>query len=87
MRPIVNTIESPTYQLAKFLAKTLKPMVGQTFSYIKDSSQFIDGIKNLHMNENDILVSFDVVSLYTKVHVEDVIKVIKDITNDEIASW
>jgi len=53
LRPIANTIGSPTYQLVKFLAKTLKPLVGHTFSYIKDSSHFVNGIKNIHMNEKD----------------------------------
>lgn len=38
LRPIVNTIGSPTYDLAKYLAKILKPLVGKTFSFIKDSS-------------------------------------------------
>ena len=38
LRPIVNTIQSPTYDLAKHLAKTLKPLVEKSFSFIKDSS-------------------------------------------------
>ena len=45
LRPIVNTIGSTTYLLAKFLAKSLKPLVGHIPSYIKDSSHFIDGLK------------------------------------------
>ena len=38
LRPIVNTIDSPTYDLAKYLAGILKPLVGNTSSFIKDSS-------------------------------------------------
>ena len=38
LRPIVNTIGSPTYDMAKHLAKTLKPLDGKSFSFIKDSS-------------------------------------------------
>ena len=60
-------------------------MVGHTFSFINDSSHFVNGIKNLKLNENDILVSFDVISLYTKVLVKDVIRVIREITSEEIA--
>ena len=67
LRPIVNTIGSPTYNLAKHLAKTLKPLAGNTTSYIKDSTHFIQEIKNMNLDDNDMLVSFDVVSLYTKV--------------------
>ena len=76
-------ISSPTYQLAKFLSKTLKPLVGNTSSYVKDSTHFVKGIKDLHVEDNDLLISFDVVSLYTKVLVDDAIKVIQEITNDE----
>ena len=84
-RSIVNTIGSATYQLAKFLAKTLKPLVGHTFSFIKYSSHFINSIKYQKLEDNDILVSFDVVSLYTKVPIEDSIRVLREITSDEIA--
>ena len=41
LRPIVNTIGSPTYELAKFVAKHLIPLVGHTDSFIKDSSDFV----------------------------------------------
>ena len=40
----------------------------------------------MHVEDNDLLVSFDLVSLYTKVLVDDAIKVIQEITNDEIAN-
>ena len=45
LRPIVNTIGSPTYELAKYLAKILGPLVGNTESFIKDSSEFVRLIK------------------------------------------
>ena len=70
LRPIVNTIGSPTYNLVKHLAKTLKPLAGNTTSYIKDSTHFIQEIKNLILDDNDMLVMFDVVSLYMKILVE-----------------
>ena len=38
LRPIVNTIGSPMYDLAKHLAKTLQPLVGKSLSFSKDSS-------------------------------------------------
>lgn len=41
LRPIVNTIGSPTYNLAKWLASNLKGYVGQTDSHIKDSASWI----------------------------------------------
>ena len=36
LRPIVNTIDSPTYELEKHVAKIVGPLVGNTDSFIKD---------------------------------------------------
>ena len=52
-RPIVNTIGSPTYDMSKHLAMTLKPLVGKTFSFIKDSSQLVGRLKEWKVEEND----------------------------------
>ena len=67
LRPIVSSIGSPTYKLAKHLATLLKSLVGQSEHHIKNSKQFIDIIKTIKLEETDILVSFDVESLFTKV--------------------
>jgi hypothetical protein len=53
--------------LQNTLKKNLTPLVGHTSSFIKDSKYFDDNIKYLKMEEHDIKVSFDVVSLITKV--------------------
>jgi hypothetical protein len=66
LRPIVNTIGSPTYELTKYVAKILGPLVGNTDSYIKDSSDFVKLIKEEKVEPKDMLISFDVVSLFTK---------------------
>jgi len=81
LRPIVNTIGSPTYELAKYVAKIRKPLVGNTDSFIKDSHDFVNLIKNEKMESDYILVSFDVVSLFTKIPLDEAIPVIKDVTN------
>jgi len=61
VRPIVNTIGSPTYELAKYVASILTPIVGKTSSYIKDSNQYVEFIKHTKLNLGDKIVSFDVV--------------------------
>ena len=84
LRPIVNTIGSPTYELAKYVAKILKPLVGNTDSFIKDSHDFVNLIKNETLEKDDILVSFDVVSLFTKIPLDEAIQVIRGVTDPEI---
>ena len=82
LRPIVNTIFSPTFGLAKFLTKLLKPLVGRTNSFIKDSMTWINEIHKEKLNKEDILVSFDVTSLYTKIPLNEAIETIRELTDE-----
>ena len=84
LRPIVNTIDSPTYDLAKYLTGILKPLVGNMSSFIKDSSSFVKMISNLTLEPEDIMVSFDVFSLSTKIPIDDVVDAFKKVTNPDI---
>ena len=84
LQPIVDTISSPTYRLAKFLAKKLKPLVGNKISFIKDSSFFIEKIKDRHLDENELLLSLDLVSLFTMIPIDEAIKVIENLTDQEM---
>ena len=64
MRPIVAGPSSPTHRLSNFLDLFLKPLCKHVPSYIRDDFDFLNHIPE-KVNENTILVSFDVVSLYT----------------------
>ena len=63
MRPIVSTIGSPTYRLAKEIARILTPLTGKNSYTVKNSAQFVTNLKDVRISPNDQLVSFDVVSL------------------------
>jgi len=63
IRHIVNTIGGHTYNIAKYLAKKLRPLVGNIESFVKYSSHFINEINNIKLDKNNILVSFNVTSL------------------------
>ena len=68
----------------KYVVEKLKPLVGNTFSYVKDSTHLVRMMKDWKIEESDILTSFDVISLYTKIPIDEAIKVIRDIVdNDE----
>ena len=66
MRPIVSFVNSPTYAISGSLARTLSPVVGNTDNTIKNSGEFADFIRDKTLNACEELVSFDVVSLFTK---------------------
>ena len=76
LRPIVNTIGSLNYNLAKYL-ENLKPLVGKNNSFVKDLETWVEEISKEKLNEEDKLVSFDVVSLYTKIPIDETIDTIK----------
>ena len=78
LRPILSTIGLPTYDLAKWLARILSPLAGKTSSNVKNSVHFVQTVREMTFKENDWMVSFDVVSLFTRVPVDE--------TLDEIAT-
>ncbi|CAG9836786.1 unnamed protein product [Diabrotica balteata] len=83
LRPIVTTINSPTYKLAKYLSNQFKTYTGRTSSYVRNSTHFITLISSLTVDPQDILVSFDVSSLFTNIPIHDSLVVLRDhLTND-----
>src|SRR5436190_6838577 len=78
MRPIVSSINSPTYLLSKWLQKQLDSLPKYTSLSIKNRYELIQNIKDLKIEDNELLVSFDVVSLYPNVPIDVTIEIIKD---------
>ncbi|XP_076066091.1 uncharacterized protein LOC143039734 [Oratosquilla oratoria] len=65
LRPIIAFRGSPTYNLAKALAKRLRPLVEKSERMLKNSTDFVDRLRGISLEEGDILVSFDVKSIFT----------------------
>jgi Reverse transcriptase (RNA-dependent DNA polymerase). len=73
LRPIVNCISSPTYGLAKHLVGLLKPLVGNSIHHIRNSDTFIQN--DIQLQGKEVLVSFNVSSLFIRVPLEDTLQV------------
>ena len=82
-RPIVSAIGSPLYKLAKMLTRILSPLAGKTSSFIKKSMEFSKCIRETSLGENDQMISFDVVSLFTNVPITDALKAISSLVNGD----
>jgi hypothetical protein len=67
LRPIVSNIGAPMYHLAKHLAGLLNLLIGHSEYHVKNSIEFIHVLQTLHVGPDDIMVSFDVASLFTNV--------------------
>ena len=76
LRPVVSTIGSFAYPLAKKLARILSPLVGKTESFVKNSAHFVEKISDLELRYSDLMVSFGVKSLFTQTPVDEAMEVV-----------
>ncbi len=83
LRPIVSSRDSPCRELSKLLLRILTPLVGKTDSFIKNSKDFVEKSKDIKLIDTDILVSFDVESLFTNVPVPETLKIIESRLNND----
>jgi hypothetical protein len=58
-------------------------LVGHSPSHIKNSEDFIHKLNTISLKESDILVSFDVVSLFTRVPLEDTLLLLQQHFHDQ----
>ena len=65
--PIVSFVSSPTYQLSKFLSSLLSPIVGLSDHHVRNSQHFTQFVITQKLRDTEVLVSFDVVSFFTRV--------------------
>ncbi|XP_053686394.1 uncharacterized protein LOC128735938 [Sabethes cyaneus] len=70
LRPVVSTIGSATYNLAKMLTDAISSTVGQTIHHVRNSFEFANEITREEFPTDGILFSLDVKSLYTNVPIE-----------------
>ena len=62
-RPVILNCGIPTEKVSEFSDHHLKPVIQEGQSYIKDTGDFLNKIKNINaIPENAILVTADVVS-------------------------
>ena len=70
VRPIVSSTGSPTYQLTKYVTTLINLLAGQTSSFIMNSENFVQFVKNIHLQPSEVMVSFDIKLLFTEVPVK-----------------
>ena len=66
-RPIVNSIGSVTEKISAFVDLHHRKFTPRIPSYVKDTTHFINIIKNTQLEPQDISVTIDVSSLYTNI--------------------
>lgn len=82
-RPIISGIDSLFSQIGEYLDVYLQPLVKKYPAYLKDSKQLINLLKNLPQEEEVILATIDVESLYTNINQKDAISAVKWALEDQ----
>ena len=73
-RPVVSSINTYNYQLARLLSDFLAPLL-PTEHCAKDTFDFIEDLKQVR-NSNKFMISFDVESLFTNIPLNETIELV-----------
>lgn len=76
IRPVIAHTQAPLYNLSKFLSNTLKNIAFKNQFYIQNSFTFKKTIDSIHINNDEVMISLDVKSLYTNIPVKLAEKII-----------
>ncbi len=83
LRPIVSSIGSISYNVAGLVARIIGPLAGKTKYHLKNSVDLVSKMKDLTLDKEEILVSYDVSALFTSVPVDESIQVIKELLESD----
>ena len=72
LRPVLSAINTAEYHLAKWLEQQIRPYLSNRFS-VSSTADFVQELSELSPLSSDVLVSFDIESLYTNVPLKEVI--------------
>ena len=70
LRPIVSCVNTFAYDLSAYLAKILFPLTGKSKYTVTNSAHFVSTVSNETIQDNEIMVSFDIESLFTNVPID-----------------
>ena len=77
--PVISNPDTPTEKVSEFLDHHLKPVMQEGESYIKDTSDFLNKIKNVNaIPENAILVTADMVGFYPSIPHQDGLEALRE---------
>jgi hypothetical protein len=78
MRPITSYVDSPWLNISRWLLNELKSIQPLEGLAIKNSIDFIEKVKDITVADDEILVSFDVVSLFPSIPIDEALQNMND---------
>nr|VZI03539.1 unnamed protein product [Spirometra erinaceieuropaei] len=65
LRPILSLRGAPTFNLDKWVFRNLRSLTSDAGTTVCSATQFLERIKGMRLSEDEVMVSFDVTSLFT----------------------
>ena len=83
IRHIVSSRGSVAYGTAKELAKILKPLARTSPYSVQNTKDFVGQLKNIKLQPEECIISYDVKALFASVPIEPAIKIIQQHLEDD----
>ena len=77
LRPIVSSIGSVAYGVAKVLAEIIKPLMDCSQHHVNNSQQFVEEMKEMKLENGECITSYDVIALFTSIPIPSALEVMK----------
>ena len=69
--------------MAEVIAKILKPIVGRSPNHIQSTKGFLSKVREVTLLPGECLSSYDVTALFTSVHIDPALNIIKDLLEQD----
>uniref|UniRef100_A0A5S6QLT0 Reverse transcriptase domain-containing protein n=1 Tax=Trichuris muris TaxID=70415 RepID=A0A5S6QLT0_TRIMR len=85
LRPVIASGQCVTSYLCSYLATILKPLTGHRRSHTENSLSFATEIKQIELQDSDILVSYDVTDLFTSIPLDLTYQIISELLSNDVS--
>ena len=76
IRPIISSVGTYNYKVAKYLVEILTPLLDNNTTILKDTFDFVNKVSKIPVIDNQKIISFHIVSLFTNIPVNETIDII-----------
>ena len=77
-RAVVSQVDDPTYKICKELTRILKPISESGRSYIKNTYDLKEMLKEVNLDGDCLMASLDIVGLYPSIPLKKTLEVIRE---------
>ncbi|BHF74079.1 hypothetical protein SprV_0401716300 [Sparganum proliferum] len=83
LRPIVSLRGTPTFNLAKWMFRRLNCLTSGSDTTVRSSVHFLERLKILQIDADEVMVSFDVTSLFTSIPKDLAVETVSDLLDSQ----